>query len=80
MAIRTVLASASGTKESKTLLSSAFRVAKDLDAHLNVLHVRTDPRETIPLLGEGMSARTQPQKWDTPWSSTPRCLIPDARP
>lgn len=55
MPIRTVLVSAGGTKESKTLLESAFRFTRNLDAHLTVLHVRADPRETIPLLGEGMS-------------------------
>ena len=55
MAMRTVLVSVSGAKGSKVLLNSAFHLAKDLDAHLQVLHVRTDPRETIPLLGEGMS-------------------------
>ena len=55
MAIRTVLVSVSGAEDSKVLLHSAFHLAKDLDTHLQVLHVRTDPRETIPLLGEGMS-------------------------
>ena len=37
------------------LLNSAFNLAKNLDTHLHVLHVRADPRETIPVLGEGMS-------------------------
>ncbi len=55
MAIRTVLVSAGSTEESQVLLKSAFHLAKDLAAHLHVLHVRADPRETIPLLGEGMS-------------------------
>lgn len=55
MTMRTVLVSANGADTSKTLLDSAFRLAKDLDAHLTVLHVKADPRETIPLLGEGMS-------------------------
>ncbi len=55
MAMRTVLVSANGASGSKALLDSAFRLAKDMDAHLNVLHVKADPRETIPLLGEGMS-------------------------
>ena len=55
MSIRTVLVSASGAEDSKVLLDSAFHLARDLDTHLQVLHVRTDPRETIPLLGEGMS-------------------------
>ena len=55
MSIRTVLVSVSGTEDSKVLLASAFQLASEMDAHLEVLHVRTDPRETIPLLGEGMS-------------------------
>ena len=55
MAMRNVLVSVSGAEGSKVLLNSAFHLAQDLDTHLQVLHVRTDPRETIPLLGEGMS-------------------------
>ena len=55
MSIRTILVSASGAEGSRVLLASAFQLANELDAHLDVLHVRTDPRETIPLLGEGMS-------------------------
>lgn len=55
MTLRTLLVSANGTKESQTLLESAFKSAQQIGAHLTVMHVRTDPRETIPLLGEGMS-------------------------
>jgi len=55
MTIRTALVSVGSTEESRVLLNSAFHLARDIGAHLQVLHVRSDPRETIPLLGEGMS-------------------------
>ncbi len=55
MAFKTILVSVNGANNSRVLLDSAFDLANNLDAHLNVLHVRADPRETIPVLGEGMS-------------------------
>lgn len=55
MTIRTALVCVGSTEESHVLLNSAFHLARDIGAHLQVLHVRSDPRETIPLLGEGMS-------------------------
>ena len=55
MAIKIVLVSINGASNSSILLDSAFNFAKKLATHLHVLHVRVDPRETIPLLGEGMS-------------------------
>jgi nucleotide-binding universal stress UspA family protein len=55
VSFRTLLVSASGVDDSMVLLNSAFNMAKNLDTHLHVLHVRADPRETIPVLGEGMS-------------------------
>ena len=36
----------------------AFIFARDLAAHVTVLHVRGDPKDSVPLLGEGMSAAT----------------------
>ena len=55
MAFRIVLVSASGATDSTVILDSAFNLAKNLATHLQVVHVRADPRETIPVLGEGMS-------------------------
>jgi len=55
MAFRIVLVSISGANNASVLLDSAFNLAKNLGSHLHVLHVRADPRETIPVLGEGMS-------------------------
>jgi nucleotide-binding universal stress UspA family protein len=55
MAFRIVLVSASGANDTTIILDSAFNLAKNLGSHLHVAHVRVDPRETIPVLGEGMS-------------------------
>ena len=55
MAFRIILVSVSGADNSRVLLDSAFILAKHLNTHLHVLHIRSDPRETIPVLGEGMS-------------------------
>ncbi len=55
MTIRTILVCVGSTDVSRVLLKSAFHIARNIGAHLQVLHVISDPRETIPLLGEGMS-------------------------
>jgi nucleotide-binding universal stress UspA family protein len=55
MAFKIALVPVSGADKSSTLLDSAFNLTKNSNNHLRVLHVRADPRETIPVLGEGMS-------------------------
>lgn len=55
MAIRSILAVVNGTELSHPALDAAFVVARDLSAHLDVLHVRGDPRDAVPILGEGVS-------------------------
>lgn len=55
MTLRTILVPADGTEDSIRCLDMGFRVAKRLEGHVTALHVRSDLRDTVPLLGEGMS-------------------------
>lgn len=55
MTIRSMLVPVDGTERSAASLKTALVVAKELDAHLEALHVKPDAREAVPLLGEGMS-------------------------
>jgi len=55
MTIRVILAPIDGTDESKPALETAVAISAAFGAHVEALHVRTDPKESIPLLGEGMS-------------------------
>jgi nucleotide-binding universal stress UspA family protein len=55
MAIKSILAVVNGTESSHSALNAAFVLARDLSAHLDVLHVRADPRDAVPILGEGVS-------------------------
>ena len=55
MPIRTILAPIDGTEAAKPVLDAAFTVGRDLMAHIDVLHVRADSKNAVPLLGEGMS-------------------------
>jgi len=53
--IANILAIVGDAKTSHDSLAVAFRAARDLNAHVDVLHVRTDPAATLPLVGEAMS-------------------------
>jgi len=55
MPIKTMLAPIDGTDEALPILETAFMVGRDLGAHMNVFHVSADPKDAVPLLGEGMS-------------------------
>lgn len=55
MAIKSILAVVNGAELSHPALNAAFTIARDLSAHLDVLHVRGDPRDAVPILGEGVS-------------------------
>ncbi|MGB0748192.1 MAG: universal stress protein [Magnetospiraceae bacterium] len=55
MPIKTVLVSEDGRDAGGTALDAALRIARNCEAHLEVLHARIDPRSAIPMLGEGMS-------------------------
>lgn len=53
--VNTILCPLSGAPENLVALDKAYAVAKNLNSHLDVLHVQPEAKESIPLLGEGMS-------------------------
>lgn len=55
MSIRRILVPFSASDAGERALHWAFGLARGLDAHVAVLHVRADPKATVPLLGEGVS-------------------------
>ena len=54
MATKTILACVSSEESGHSILDAAGRLAKEHDAHIEVLHVRADPRGLVPYTGEGM--------------------------
>ena len=55
MSIKNILVPLDGTDKSKPVMTLGLSFGRELGVHVEVLHVRNDPKETIPLLGEGMS-------------------------
>ena len=55
MGIKSILVVVNGTEISRPALTAAVTIARDLTAHVDVLHVRGDPRDSVPILGEGVS-------------------------
>jgi nucleotide-binding universal stress UspA family protein len=55
MDIRTILVPTDGSEAANPVVEAALALGRDLAAHVEVLIVRPDPKDTIPLLGEGMS-------------------------
>ena len=55
MTIKTMLVPVDGTDAALPVLETAYLVGSYLGAHLNVFHVSADPKDAVPLLGEGMS-------------------------
>jgi nucleotide-binding universal stress UspA family protein len=55
MSIKTILALADGGDSGAAVLASAVGVARRFSAHLDVLHVKADPIDLIPVVSEGMS-------------------------
>jgi nucleotide-binding universal stress UspA family protein len=55
MEIKVILTPLFGVATDEVALSTAFAVAKKFSAHMDVMHVRADPRTMIPYIGEGMS-------------------------
>ena len=54
MRYRTVLAPISAPEIGPSILRTALHLARAFDAHIDVLHVRPDPRGLVPYTGEGM--------------------------
>lgn len=56
MAIRTILAPVSGGASGDSALDAAIIVGRRAGAHVEALHVAPDPRDAVPILGEGATA------------------------
>ncbi len=55
MTIKVVLTPLHGGDTDSAALAAALSVARQFSAHVDVMHVRADPRTMIPYIGEGMS-------------------------
>lgn len=55
MTIKTILVPLDGSDSSRNALQTGIAMARECGAHLNVVHVRANPKDAVPLLGEGMS-------------------------
>jgi nucleotide-binding universal stress UspA family protein len=55
MTIKSILAPLDGSGSSEHALRAAFNMARQCNAHVEALHVRSNPKDAVPLLGEGMS-------------------------
>jgi len=55
MTIKVILAPMSATKAGEAALAAALALGRRFDAHVGALHVRPDPRNAMPYMGEGMS-------------------------
>jgi len=55
MTYRVILTCLTDIDSAAATLDLAMTVAKDFDAGLDVMHVRSDPASAVPLVGEGMS-------------------------
>jgi len=56
MNIRRVLVPLEGSERDRPALSAALAVATAFDAHVDAMYVRLQPSDTLPFVGEGMSA------------------------
>ena len=56
MAIKTILLPLSGLPGRGQWLDSVVKIARELDAHVEVLHVAMDPRDSVAYVGEGMTS------------------------
>lgn len=55
MSIKTILVPVDGSRVCRRTLEAALALGRDFAAHVEALHVRSDPRDAVPLLGEGLS-------------------------
>ncbi len=55
MTLKVVLSAVTGREADVATLDVAAAIARRFDAHVEVMHVRSDPRDAIPFLGEGAS-------------------------
>ena len=55
MAIKVILTPLFGAPSDDAALATSLAVARKFSAHIDVMHIRADPRTMIPYIGEGMS-------------------------
>ncbi len=55
MALKLILAAVTGQETDNATLGVATALARRFNAHVDALHVKGDPRDAIPFLGEGAS-------------------------
>lgn len=55
MPLKTILVPLSGAETDPVALKAAMAIARDFNAHVTALFVKLDPRDAVPMLGEGMS-------------------------
>lgn len=55
MSIKVILVPVSATETGASALKTAFALGRRFEAHVAALHVRADPRNAMPYMGEGMS-------------------------
>lgn len=55
MSIKVILVPVTATETGAGALKTAFALGRRFDAHVAALHVRADPRNAMPYMGEGMS-------------------------
>jgi nucleotide-binding universal stress UspA family protein len=55
MGLKIILAAVTGREADTATLDVAAAIARKFSAHIDVMHVRSDPRDAIPFLGEGAS-------------------------
>ncbi|MBT7568676.1 MAG: universal stress protein [Rhodospirillaceae bacterium] len=55
MSYKVILSPIDGGEACRRALGSAYEIAKTSAGHIQALHVKTDSKEAVPLLGEGMS-------------------------
>ena len=56
MAIKTILVPLSGLPGRGQWLDAVAKIARELDAHIEALHVAMDPRDSVAYVGEGMTS------------------------
>lgn len=55
MSFRTLLVPVFGTDSDRDALDAAFALAREFDSHVEAVFARTDPRDSVPVLGEAVS-------------------------
>lgn len=54
MTYKTILVPLGSTESARSILTASLQIARRFGSHLDVLHVRPDPRGLVPYTGEGM--------------------------